>query len=317
MSFLSDVKDRLRRKNTSPPETAPQQPPNADPDDSIGPVLPVPGPDTGPLRPHWPWWGRGAQIVDDGSHLSAFERQRKLIDSFDEDHLERPDKIKLWIAKWASIVLPVIAVWAIGGELGQYFAGGQLFSWTDNWAMSQYLIAYAGEVALAVLTYSLGHAAGQKDNGSSYKVKMSITTGVWLLFLAASAAGQWYVAVATLHPSQSMQTAIAIRVGMSCSLDIAAVCLMWWRGKTLAKFLESQMKRAEAIRAVNESELTIEAAQGLADRRRKEDEQYQESKKRREDVIIRLEELQGQALISQAERLLLPGGGNSYDRNNW
>ncbi len=313
MGFLSDIKDHLTNTKKTSPGTTPQEPP----EDQNGPVLPANGPDTGPLRPRWPRWGRGARVVDADTNLSAFERQRKLIDSFDEDHLERPDKIKLWVAKWASIVLPVIAVWAIGGELGQYFAGGALFSWVNNWVMSQYLIAYAGEVALAVLTYSLGHAAGQKDNGSAYKVKIGITTGVWLLFLAASAAGQWYVAVATLHPSQSMQTAIAIRVGMSCSLDIAAVCLMWWRGKTLAKFLESQMKRAEAIRAVNESELAIEAAQGLADRRRKEDEQYQESKRRREDVIIKLEELQGQALISQAERLLLPGGGNSYDRTNW
>lgn len=314
MGFVSDVKDRFTKK----PKNAPTDDPTDPPGDHIGPVLPAHGPDTGPLRPRWPRWGFRARTENDESHLTAFEKHRKLIDSFQEDRLEFTDKVKLKAAKFASIALPIIAVYAIGGELGQYFAGGVAFAWTaSDWVKGQYLIAYAGEFALAVLTYVLGHAAGQKGSGTSHAVKLSITFLVWGLFLGASAAGQWYVAVATLHPDAGMQTAIALRVAMSCSLDVAAVCLMWWRGATLAKFLETQMKKAESIRAVNESELAITGAQEAAERRRKEDDAYQESKRRREDVIIKLEELQGQALISQAERMLLPGGGNSYDRTQW
>jgi hypothetical protein len=314
MGFFGDIKDRFTKKDKNQPANGPATPP----DDQTGPVLPARGPDTGPLRPRWPRWGFGARVVEDDSHLSAFEKQRKLIDSFQEDRLEFTDKVKLKAAKLASIVLPIIAVYAIGGELGQYFAGGSLFSWSaSDWVKGQYLIAYAGEFALAVLTYVLGHAAQQKAEGTGHYLKLTMTFLVWVLFLAASGAGQWYVALATLNPSPQMQTAIAIRVAMSCSLDVAAVCLMWWRGATLAKFLEAQLKKAESIRAVNESELAIDAAQGSAERRRKEDDAYQESKKRREDVIIRLEELQGQALIGQAERMLGPGTGNSYDRTQW
>jgi hypothetical protein len=318
MGFWSGVKERLSNIGKNGPAPAPAQP--ADPQDEgdpQGPVLPARDRDTGPLRGRFPRWG-GRRRSGEDVNLSHFERQRKLIDSFQEDRLELADKIKLQAAKLASIILPIIAVYAIGGELGQYFAGGAVFSWAaSDWIKGQYLIAYAGEFALAVLTYVLGHAAAQKGEGTSHYIKLTITATIWALFLFASAAGQWYVAIAILSPSPSMKTAIAIRVAMSCSLDVAAVCLMWWRGATLAKFLAAQMKKAESIRAVNESELSIEAAQGAAERRRKEDEQYQESKRRREDVIIRLEELQGQALIGQAERLLLPGGGSSYDRNQW
>lgn len=297
------------------------------------------GPDTGPIgaqprvrrmipRPHlsrfsfrFPSFAgraRRTEEEEDERHLTPLERQRKIVESFQEDALELSDRIKLRAAKIASIVLPIIAVYAIGGELGQYFAGGAAFSLkASQWVQGQYLIAYAGEFALAVLTYSLGHAVAQRESGTAHTVKLFITSLVWFLFLAASAAGQWYVAISTLRPDAAMQTAIAIRVGMACSLDIAAVCLMWWRGKSLAKFLEQQAKKAESIRAVNESELAIEAAQEAAERRRREDEEYLNAKRNHNNMIIRLQELQNAALIRQAEQALLDRPGSSRDRSNW
>lgn len=311
--------------------------PTATPVDPNGPNTPPqpsdpndPGPSTGPLprfkRPQFSWprfpgFGRGrdARAEEEESQLTPFERQRQLVNSFQEDALELADRIKLQAAKLASILLPMIAVYAIGGELGQYFSGGVAFSWgASQWVQGQYLIAYAGEFALAVLTYSLGHAVAQRESGTAHALKLAITALVWFLFLAASAAGQWYVALATLHPSPAMQTAIAIRVGMACSLDVAAVCLMWWRGKSLAKFLEQQAKKAESIRAVNESELSIQAAQESAERRRREDNQYLEAKRNHNQMIVRIQELQNAALVTRAEQALLPDGdGNSRDRNNW
>jgi hypothetical protein len=263
-------------------------------------------------------FGNKKQDEIDERDLTPLERQRKIVNSFQEDALEMTDRIKLKAAKFASIILPIIAVYAIGGELGQYFSNGVAFSWAaSQWVQGQYLIAYSGELALAVLTYALGHAVSQRETGTGHAVKLFITTLVWFLFLAASAAGQWYVAIATLHPDDKMQTAIAIRVAMACSLDIAAVCLMWWRGKSLAKFLEQQAKKAESIRAVNESELAIEAAQENAARRRREDEEYLNAKRNHNNMIIRLQELQNAALIQQAEQALLPQSGMSRDRSNW
>src|SRR5947209_17173577 len=67
------------------------------------------------------------------SRVSHFERQRKQIDSFDEDYADRWDRVKLWAAKIVALVLPIIAVLAIGDELGRYFsryAGG---TWSQVW----------------------------------------------------------------------------------------------------------------------------------------------------------------------------------------
>lgn len=288
------------------------------PDPATGPIRAVP---KGPHFPHFsfPRFSFGSRAEpEDLSQLPAFERQRRIVESFQEDALELADRIKLKAAKLASIILPIIAVYAIGGELGQYFSNGVDFSLTaSQWVQGQYLIAYSGELALAVLTYALGHAVSQRETGTGHAVKLSITFLVWFLFLAASAAGQWYVALATLHPDDKMQTAIAIRVAMACSLDIAAVCLMWWRGKSLAKFLEQQAKKAESIRAVNESELAIQAAQEAAERRRREDEEYLNAKRNHNKMIIAIQELQNAALIKQAEQALLDRPGSSRDRSNW
>jgi hypothetical protein len=314
-----------RKKNTASdtpvddPQTDPQDNGDEDTDPATGPIRSLPRRSRFP-RFRFPRFRLGSKAEpEDLSTLPAFERQRKIVESFQEDALELADRIKLKAAKIASIILPVIAVYAIGGELGQYFAGGTAFSWgASQWVQSQYLIAYAGEFALAVLTYALGHAVAQRESGTAHAVKLTITFVIWFLFLAASAAGQWYVALATLHPTPQMETAIAIRIGMACSLDIASVCLMWWRGKSLAKFLEQQAKKAESIRAVNESELAIQAAQEAAERRRREDEEYLNAKRNHNQMIIKIQELQNAALVRQAEQALIDRtGGSSHDRSNW
>src|SRR5438874_8133421 len=79
------------------------------------------------------------------SRVSHFERQRRMIDSFDEDYADRWDKIKLFAAKVVALVLPLIAVLAIGEELGKYFTRYGGGTWSQTW------IAYAGEAALAAL----------------------------------------------------------------------------------------------------------------------------------------------------------------------
>src|SRR6202521_5663352 len=135
------------------------------------------GGETGPLRvlrPVSPPSGQG------GATVSHFEKQRSLIDSFDEDYADRWDRVKLLAAKIVAITLPVIAVVAIGDELGRYFsrfAGG---------TGSQTLIAYAGEAALAALTYILGSIFGRSEKSAAHFVKLAITFAIWLLLIAAS-----------------------------------------------------------------------------------------------------------------------------------
>ncbi len=234
------------------------------------------------------------------SRVSHFERQRRQIDSFDEDYADRWDKIKLWAAKVVALILPIIAVVAIGDELGRYFsryAGG---------SGAQVLIAYAGEAALAALTYILGSMFGRSEKSVGHYIKMSVTGLIWLLLILASAWGQWAVAADALpvHASTGLLVAIWLRIGMACMLDAASVALMWWRGKSLTKYLSQLQQKADATIRVNEAELTIQRAQAAAEQRQKEDELYLRGKEQAQDVVMRVQELQGQALIEQARAAL-------------
>src|SRR5437763_6298580 len=239
------------------------------------------------------------------ARVSHFERQRRQIDSFDEDYADRWDKIKLWAAKVVALILPIIAVVAIGDELGRYlsrFAGG---------TASQYWIAYAGEAALAALTYILGSMFGRSEKSVGHYLKMTVTGLIWLLLTLASAWGQWAVALSVLpaHAESGLLIAIGLRIGMACTLDAASVALMWWRGKSLTKYLAQLQQKADATIRVNEAELTIERAQAAAAQRQKEDELYLRGKEQAQDVVMRVQELQGQALIEQARAALdVPDG---------
>jgi hypothetical protein len=186
------------------------------------------------------------------SRPSHFERQRTLIDSFDEDYADRWDKVKLMAAKIVALVLPVLAVFAIGDELGKYFSR---FSGGTG---AQVLIAYAGEAALAAFTYILGSIFGRNEKSVTHYLKLAITFVIWLGFILASAWGQWAVAASALSPGAGIDLKIAIwlRIGMACMLDAASVAIMFWRGKSLTKFLAQQQQKANATIQVNEAELT-------------------------------------------------------------
>src|SRR5690242_18036016 len=115
-------------------------------------------PQPAPIYPPFPSRQEGVAMPPQASlRPSHFERQRALIDAFDEDYADRWDKVKLFAAKLVALVLPVIAVLAIGDELGAYF------SRFSGGTSSQILIAYAGEAALAALTYILGSIFGRNE----------------------------------------------------------------------------------------------------------------------------------------------------------
>jgi hypothetical protein len=282
--------------------------PRASGEDEDDQAQPTAGPIT--LRPVRPTSG-GAVAPSAMVRSSHFERQRALIDSFDEDFADRWDKVKLMAAKIVALVLPMIAVLAIGDELGKYFSR---FSGGTG---AQVLIAYAGETALAALTYILGSIFGRNEQSVSHYLKLAITFVIWLGFILASAWGQWAVAASSLSPvaGTDLKIAIWLRIGMACMLDAASVAIMFWRGKSLTKFLAQQQHKANATIQVNESELTIERAQAAAQTRRREDELYLRGKEQAQEVVLRVQELQGQALIEQARAALqLPEGHR--DREN-
>ncbi len=236
-------------------------------------------------------------ITEPTNHI---EQSRRVIDSFDEDRETWIDTVKRWLSLGVALALPIVAVVAVSNEVGAYFSHGI----GGEWASTMYALAWACEAGLAALTYSLAAGLQKKDK---HGLTLLGTFGLWLLFNIGSGVAQWVIAVKVLNAVDPATYAlILVRVLMVSGLDLASVLIFaMQKGKSLGKFLSSQQKKAEAIRAINESELAIERAQEEAGRRRREDEQYLEGKAARERVMLRIEEIQAQALINHAERALL------------
>src|SRR6266568_366589 len=260
--------------------------------------------DSGPIAP--------AEHV--GASELSLSHVRKLIASFDEDRETWLDTAKRWASQGVAILLPIVAVFAVSNEVGLYFSGGRPFAWGDGWAMSMYSLAYACEAGLAALTYSMA-AILQKGTAKGALGRFIGLFATWLFFNIGSGVAQLVIAAAYLHVSTGGQyLMIALRVGTVCLLDLASVFIFAaFRTKSLPKFLATQEKKAHAIRAITESELEVQRAISDADRRRREDDLYLAGKERREDLIIRLEEMQAQALIRQAEAALLPAGSEGVE----
>jgi hypothetical protein len=256
--------------------------------------------------------GEIAPAEDTGADDLSLSHVRKLIASFDEDRETILDSMKRWASQGVAILLPIVAVFAVSNEVGMYFSGGRPFVWGDGWAMSMYSLAYACEAGLAALTYSMA-AILQKSDTKGALGRFIGLFATWLFFNLGSGVAQLVIAARVLHATDTpTYLMIVLRVGTVCLLDLASVFIFAaFRTKSLTKFLNTQQKKAAAIRAITESELEVQRAISDAERRRREDDLYIAGKERREDLIIRLEEMQAQALIRQAEAALLPAEGES------
>jgi hypothetical protein len=286
------------------------------------PIPPIPNP-VEPLLPRigklnitWPWQWRkpgAAQIVDSEpvENTDDFRRQRRLIESFSEDYLSWPDKAKLALVKIVAFALPVVAILAVGTDVGAFFAPAL-------GAFSSYLLAYAIESGIAASTIMLGMALSRPGEGKAFWWKVATLAAVWLIASLASGAVMFLISLQALpagaHLTGLAGAVIALRTAAVMLLDLMSVAILFFRGKSLQRHLSDLALKSHAILAVNESELTIQRAQEQAEMRRKEDEQYLEGKRRAAEVVNELQELTNQALLDVARRNLLRGPEEGTNR---
>jgi hypothetical protein len=244
------------------------------------------------------------------------DRARCIVESFDEDHENWLDKGKRWAALCVAVVLPLVAILAVSNEVGFYFAGFRPLSMTDATNWPAYAIAYAIESALAGLTYAMAHILQRKKLDRGNAIRLALIGGLWGLFNVGSGLGQYVVTLLNLHASShEAKTMILVRVVCVVFLDLVSVMIFAaFRGKSLAKHLEDMNKKKVAIKAVNDAEIEIQEAHDEAARKREENRQYLASKHAREAMLLRIEEIQASAMITQAERMLLPDGENRNGR---
>jgi hypothetical protein len=240
-----------------------------------------------------------------------FRRQRRLIETFSEDYLGWSDRAKLAAAKFVAFVLPVLAVAAVGTDIGDFFAPAL-------GTFSSYILAYAIESGIAALTIMLGMAAQRTNEGTGHWVKVGIAAFIWLVASLASGLVMYLIA-ATALPASVLHTSLGsavifLRTFAVMLIDLISVSILFFRGKSLQKYLHEMSQKSHAIGAINEAELGIQRAQETASMRRQEDQQYLEGKQRQFEVVAELTEMTNQALIDVARRNLLKSPDEGSNR---
>lgn len=267
--------------------------------------------------PRLPWLGKASNIISIAPSGAAaqpvddFTRNRALIESFSEDYLSMADKAKLFIVKLVAFALPLLAVAAVGTDIGHYFAEAL-------GAFSSYLLAYGVEAGLAGLTLMLGMALQRSSEERAHWVKVGIAGAVWLIASLASGAVMYIIALtalpATLAHSKLGLAVIGLRTGAVMLLDLMSVCILFFRGKSLQRHLADMALKSHAIAETNEAELDIQRAQETAQRRREEDAQYMEDKRRSQALVSEVQGMMGEALLSHARQNLLKGPEDGTNR---
>ena len=254
--------------------------------------------------------GAAASIPVEQEEEDDYRRQRKLIESFDEDYLSFADRVKLGAVSFVGFAIPVVLTLAVGYDIGRYFA-------PSLGLFSAYSISYALEGGIAALTIRLGQVAKAADGGIGYWVKLALTGIVWAVASAGSALLMYTIATDGMSHTALTGlggTAIAVRtIGVALG-DVMSVCILFWRGKSLQKHLRELAQKSHAIRAVNEGELEIDRAREQAKERKRENEQYLEARERQFQVVNELQEMTNQALLDVARRNLLKGPDDGNNR---
>lgn len=240
---------------------------------------------------------------------TALERYRQRIESFDEDRETLPEKAVRYVFLALAYVLPFIVALAIGKEIGDAYAG-TTDVWANGWSLGTHIVAYAGELALAMMVLSTAAAFRRYKADSSYTPKLLSSIVFFFVFVASSSLAQWFIAEQHIHPhTRADLAALIFRVTMPPAVDVASMLYLAIMGyQSLKKFLAEQHLKAEAITQLNAAEIRIQEAQQEAERRQKEAEQSLAMKDRREALLLRIEEIHSQAMIDTAQRALLPRG---------
>ena len=236
-----------------------------------------------------------------------FEAIRSEIERFDEERKNLLERGLHGLFMVYAYVAPFLVALAIGQEIADQYSGPYL--WGNSWSVATHLVAWAGELGLAALTLSIATAIRRYAADKDYLYRLLASCFFFVVFSLASGLAQWYVATGHIHPTPGAGLAsLLFRVSMVPAIDLSSMLyLSIMKLKSLKRYLAEQAQKAEAIEQVNKSHLRIEEAQEEAEQARQRHDQYMQSLNATQGLVIRLQEIITEKIVTEASRSL-PGG---------
>lgn len=232
------------------------------------------------------------------------ERYRQMVEGFEEDRENFLEKMGRWFFLVLAYVAPILIAVSVGKEIGDAYGGS--FSFDNGWSLGVHTGAYFGELSLAMMSLASATALRRVQSDQGYIAKLVLAVFFLVLFSLASGLAQWYIALNMIDPTKTGGTAALIfRVTMPPAVDIASLLYISVMGfKSLKKHLANMKMMADALRDLNDAEIDIRKSQNAA-----------RQQERRENMIMRVESLQADAVIKAVEQSL--NGQNDKRNNGW
>jgi hypothetical protein len=232
------------------------------------------------------------------------ERYRQMVEGFEEDRENLLEKAGRWLFLVLAYVAPVVIAWAVGKEIGDAYGGP--FSWDDGWSLGVHMGAFFGEQSLAMMSLASATALRRLQSDRGYIAKLALAVFFLVLFSLASGLAQWYIAMNRVNiGATGGYAALIFRVTMPPAVDIASLLYISIMGfKSLQKHLANMKLMANALRDLNDAEIDIRKSQNAA-----------KQQERRENLLMRVESLQADAVIKAVERSL--NDQNDKRGNGW
>jgi len=231
------------------------------------------------------------------------ERYRQMIEGFEEDRENVLEKLGRWFFLILAYVAPIVIALAVGREIGDAYGGP--FDWNNGWSQGVHAGAYFGELSLAMMSLASATALRRVTSDRGYVYKLLAAIFFLVLFSLASGLAQWFIAVLHVGTSTGGTAALVFRVTMPPAVDIASLLYISVMGfKSLKRHLANMKMMADALQDLNDAELDIRKSQNMA-----------KQQERRENLLMRVEGLQADAVIKAVERSLNDQGdkrGNGW-----
>lgn len=251
---------------------------------TITPLPQTPDPTSGPLANVTPY-------------DTDIQRLRQKVEALEDGKPHGIDAFKYVLMKWGAALLPILAAFAVGDVVAQFFV-----SIGFN-GFSAYALSFVLELVTMLLTYAISHALTYRTGKSLNLAALLLTIGIWALFLAAQVL--LLIAIGGAHPGTLIFIAVVLRsleTALACTAT--AIVSYWTRGKSLEEELAILQRKQTAFVNLHGQHMDMRRTEQRSANQQRQEEQHLEAMQRNSDMLIQMGEKIGGAVMSMMDKVL-------------
>jgi hypothetical protein len=200
---------------------------------------------TGPLQKVKSWFApaqTGSTIASAPSG-TVYDRLMAEVESFSEDHLTLDEKVHTVAARIAAVIVPFVAVYAIGDIVGGFMTPA--FG-----AGPAHVLSYCGELLKSFLILTFARALSRRADGPGYFARLGVTFAIWLTLQVGTVFVLYIIAL----PTSGNTTLTLARVCGFGLLDVASMAILFWKGKSTAQHQQHVSTKIAAFKMVHSAQ---------------------------------------------------------------